>query len=165
MRILLVVLLIATALPSCRQLNARQSAKINDAVIHHQKLVLKSLETFVANLEGNKKTAIAPSLSEINKQANAGINTLSNLAQPDCDEDFIPAAKSMFEYYQSASTSEYEAIASLYLKDSITYGAFDTLQTMLDDFMAKQREVNDAFLSAQKDFAKKCGFKLVQDEE
>ncbi len=161
-RLFISTFILLILLSGCQQFNARKSVNINDEVIHHQKKLMLSLDNFVKALEEKDNAAINDGIAALQNISSEGIAAVEMMTSPVCDQQFIPAARIMFEHYNHSAKNNYKAISNLYILDSISYEEYDSLQVLVDKFKAEQQSVNNAFTSAQKIFAKNCSFKLVK---
>ncbi len=96
------------------------------------------------------------------KGVEENVNQIKPIEPVECNDGFLKESSTMFEYYKGVAENEFKTIANYYAMDSITYEQYDSLQLIVDRVEEEQKLVNDKFLEAQKEFAKQCGFKLVQ---
>jgi hypothetical protein len=150
---------------SCNHFSTKDAVHVNDEVVHHQKKLKDALSEFVASLESKNETTISNALLALKAVSDTGLSAVSEMISPECNESFLEAAKSLFDYYATACATDYERIATYYGADSITYEAYDSLETLVEKFKQDQDIVNQAFLSAQQSFSKDCGFKLIENED
>ena len=123
----------------------------------------EKLGDFITTLDERDATAIDAALGELKSAADNGIEVTGQQVSPACNSSFVPAAEKMFSFYASAAVGEYASIAGYYGIDSISYGAFDTLQAIIEEVQDAQQSADAEFLKAQQDFAGDCGFKLVRN--
>ncbi len=161
----IIVFVFFLSLASCNHFNTKEAVKVNDEVVHYQKKLSYTLAEFVASLEGRDEVMITEALSRLKVASDSGLTVVSEMVSPDCNESFLAAAKALFNYYSTASETDYAHIANYYSADSISYEAYDSLEILVKNFKQEQDNVNQAFLSAQQNFAKDCGFKLIENED
>ncbi|MCP4124453.1 MAG: hypothetical protein GY751_22140 [Bacteroidetes bacterium] len=166
-RILLLVLglSIVFGMNGCKQINAKKSAEVNDAVIFQHKHLMTSLEEFIGALDSKDATLITTARERLLKSSTSGLIAIGDIASPDCNTDFIPAAKNIFTFYGASATGRYARIADYYSMDSISYAQFDSLQVLVKEMETAQQSADQEFLDAQQAFARECGFKLVRHVE
>jgi hypothetical protein len=159
--LLSVLLLVLTA--GCGNINARKAVKVNDVVIGSHQELMGTLGSFIDALEGRDADAISRSLQSLKAAAESGLQTTASQQPVKCDFAFLPAAGDMFGFYAEAADGEYATIASMYSRDSISMAEFDSLQLVIRQVEEAQQEADRAFLAAQQEFARSCGFKLVRN--
>ena len=148
---------------SCKQLTARNSADVNDAIIFHHKKLMASVTVYVTELDAEvkDKIKIQEARAQLVEATEEGLVALGEMESPACNEQFIPSAKKIFQFYQDAANKEYLSIERFYIIDSLTPAQYDSLQMEVTDFKTKQQNADAAFLESQQVFAKDCGFKCL----
>jgi len=158
-------LLLVFGTSGCKQMNARKSAEVNDAVIFQHKQLMTSLEKFIDDLDSRDAAQIEVSRENLLKASTSGQIAIENLIAPDCNSGFLPAAKKVFAFYGEVANGDYARIARYYSMDSISYSQYDSLQVLVKEVETTQRTADQDFLDAQQTFARDCGFKLVRNVE
>jgi DNA replication protein DnaD len=159
------VLILILFFHSCNHFSTADAVKVNDEVVMHQKKLAAALAAFISTLESKEEITIQKALEELKITTDSGLVAISKIVSPECNEIYLAEAKALFDYHSTACESNYQQIANYYSADSISYAAYDSLEVLVQEFKQEQDKVNQAFLNAQQNFGKDCGFKLIQNEK
>lgn len=128
----------------------------NDFIVLEQKEVMASFDDFANSINRGKPDSMSFYKETLRKRAQLAEASVGKLADFKEDTLFRYAALELFKYIHYACDHELRGIVDIASKDSaITDADIDSIHSLSDVYTIKEKEKNEALISAQDKFAKK----------
>jgi uncharacterized protein YcfL len=131
----------------------------NDKIIHEQKLIMDKILVFSSSPD-------ATSLSDIKKQALKSIAVLKKMKPLEKNSDLLDSATDLFKFYADVTEDEYQKILDYMnqITDANRQQIVVKINEQIASITAKEKPLDEQFQLAQQEFARRHGFRLVENE-
>jgi len=135
----------------------------NDAIIGEQTKISKVMID-MANHFGDDLSKSETLRQDLVKQCEASIKAVKELPEYKGNTKFRDAGAALFTFYKEISEKEYKEMIDILKKTQIEVADIERLTVLEKDIASRETPLDDAFQSAQQEFAKEHDLSLRENE-
>lgn len=139
------------------------AVKLNDSIVAAQKEMLELESNFVnAIVDGDDEDGIKSAFKKYKDFLEKTTKEYDEMEAFDDKDTFRKAMIDLLAVFSKVADNEYEEMVEIYTKpaDDLTDEDFERWEELTNIVDEKEGEANEAFLDAQKEFAKEYNFEL-----
>lgn len=155
-----IVVLLFTAFSPANKLTPQE---YNDVIIGEQNKISKIMLD-MANHFGTDINKSDLLREDLVKQCQKSVTVLRELPAYEGDTKFRDAGIALYTFYGQISAMEYKEMIDILKKTDIQASDIERLTTLEKQITQREIPLDDEFQKAQAAFAKKYGFKLIENE-
>jgi hypothetical protein len=160
--VVIVIVALSAATAACRD-RRQQATAYNNSIVEEQEKIVRDMKTLSAAFASGDTEAMEAGRAALLATIDGAIERTSALDPFEGGTELRDSAKRLFEFYRQVCEKDYADIIDVYGKKERTQEDVDMVASINERIASDEKQLSDAFLSAQESFARAQGITLVEN--